>query len=73
LGRHYKGTVGPHSDYKYPHAYPGHWVEQQYMPPGVEGGWYQPSDQGYESKIAERLARQSSRKKKNELDSNETD
>jgi putative ATPase len=57
LGRHYKETVGEHQDYKYPHAYPGHWVAQRYLPPGVTGGWYRPSDQGYEAEVAARLAR----------------
>jgi putative ATPase len=73
LGQHYKETIGAHSGYKYPHAYPGHWVDQQYLPPGVEGGWYQPSDQGYEAKIADRLTRWGSRRKKKELDSDATD
>lgn len=57
LGEHYKETIGEHEGYKYPHAYPAHWVEQRYLPEGVEGGWYQPTDQGYEVEIAERLAR----------------
>jgi putative ATPase len=57
LGQHYKDTIGEHEGYKYPHAYSGHWVEQRYLPDGVEGGWYQPSDQGYESEVAERMAR----------------
>jgi len=56
LGQHYKQTIGEHDGYKYPHAYPGHWVEQQYLPQGVKGGWYQPSDQGYEPKVTEYLA-----------------
>lgn len=42
--------------YKYPHDYPGHWVEQQYLPDGLKNvSFYHPSDQGYEKKIAERL------------------
>lgn len=61
LGQHYaallKETMGEHEGYKYPHAYPGHWVEQRYLPPGVEGEWYQPGDQGYETEVAKRLAR----------------
>jgi putative ATPase len=56
LGQHYKDTLGEHEGYKYPHAYPGHWVEQQYLPDGVEGGWYQPSGQGYEANVAEYLS-----------------
>ncbi|MCD6577528.1 MAG: replication-associated recombination protein A, partial [Anaerolineaceae bacterium] len=38
--------------YKYPHNYPGHFTEQQYLPDGVQGEkFYQPSDEGYEVKI----------------------
>jgi putative ATPase len=55
LGQHYKDTIGEHEGYRYPHAYPGHWVEQRYLPEGVKGGWYEPSEQGYETVIAERL------------------
>ena len=37
--------------YKYPHNYGG-WVEQQYLPDGLEGTvFYQPSDNGYEKQI----------------------
>jgi putative ATPase len=57
LGQHYKKTIGEHTGYKYPHVFPGHWVEQQYLPEEVEGGWYRPSDQGFENEIADRLAR----------------
>jgi putative ATPase len=56
LGQQYKETLGEHEGYKYPHDYPGHWVAQRYLPPGVNGEWYQPSDQGYESEISRRLA-----------------
>jgi putative ATPase len=47
-------ALGHGVGYKYPHAYPGHWVGQRYLPEGVRGGWYQPSDQGYEREIKER-------------------
>lgn len=41
--------------YQYPHNFEGHWVEQQYLPDGLEGRkFYQPSDQGYEKEIAKR-------------------
>jgi putative ATPase len=46
--------------YKYPHDYPGHFVEQEYWP--GDTAFYEPSEQGYESKIKERL--QSLRTKK---------
>lgn len=43
--------------YLYPHDYPGHFVSQHYLPAGLEERrFYQPSDQGYEARIAERLA-----------------
>jgi putative ATPase len=41
--------------YVYPHDHPGHWARQQYLPDGVEGPFYQPSDQGYEVKHRARL------------------
>jgi putative ATPase len=42
--------------YVYPHDHPGHWAEQRYLPDGVEGPFYRPSDQGYEVKHQARLA-----------------
>jgi len=41
--------------YVYPHDHPGHWVRQQYLPDGVDGPFYRPSDQGYEAKHQTRL------------------
>jgi len=43
--------------YQYPHDQPGHWVAQRYLPDGLEGGYYRPSDQGREPEIAERWQR----------------
>ena len=38
--------------YKYPHNYTGHFTEQQYLPDAVQGKkFYQPSDEGYETRI----------------------
>ena len=31
---------GYHGGYKYPHDYPGHWVEQQYLPDKMLGTKY---------------------------------
>lgn len=43
--------------YKYPHDYPSHYVEQQYLPDELMGTrWYHPTLQGYEQEIARRLA-----------------
>ncbi|MFN8636292.1 MAG: replication-associated recombination protein A [Chloroflexota bacterium] len=41
--------------YLYAHDFPGHWVRQQFLPDGVEGPFYVPSDQGYEQKHQARL------------------
>jgi putative ATPase len=51
-------SAGDHGAYKYPHDYPGGWVDQQYLPLDMEPpGWYQPKDIGYEQTIRERLKR----------------
>jgi putative ATPase len=44
--------------YVYPHDHPGHWAPQRYLPEGLEGGYYRPSDQGHEPDLAERWRRQ---------------
>lgn len=42
--------------YLYPHAYREHWVAQQYLPTALQGRlFYEPTQQGYESQIAERV------------------
>jgi putative ATPase len=52
LGR----SMGFGSDYKYSHDFDEHYVEQQYLPDSLVGRrYYQPSDQGHESVIAERM------------------
>lgn len=44
--------------YKYPHAYREHWVAQAYLPGDLAGRvFYQPSNQGYEARIAVDVAR----------------
>jgi putative ATPase len=52
---HYKGaeSLGHGKDYKYAHDFPEHYVPQDYL--GVDKRFYQPSDQGTEKKIRERL------------------
>lgn len=47
--RHRPGSkdYGP---YKYPHNYPQGWVDQQYLPDGLEkGAFYHPSERGWEA------------------------
>lgn len=49
--------LGHGKGYQYPHSFPGHYVAQQYLPVNLRGQtFYEPSDQGYEARIAERLA-----------------
>ena len=50
-------ALGHGEGYKYPHAYPGHHVPQQYLPDELESRrYYEPGEQGYEKLIKERLA-----------------
>ncbi len=49
-------TLGHGKGYLYPHDYAGHFVPQQYLPRRLLGTYfYQPSSEGYEAQIAERL------------------
>lgn len=51
---HYKGAekLGSGTGYKYPHDYPGHWVEQDYAPLEASSmPYYVPSQQGFEQNI----------------------
>ncbi len=45
--------LGRGKGYKYPHSFPGHYVKQEYLP--GRKNYYQPSENGYEKKISERL------------------
>ncbi len=56
---HYAGNerlgVKNNQEYKYPHNYPGHWVQQQYLPDDhLNARYYFPSDQGQEGKLKPR-------------------
>jgi putative ATPase len=54
--------LGYGKDYKYPHKFPGHFVEQDYLPEKIrDKKYYRPTEQGAEKEISERLAK---RKKK---------
>jgi putative ATPase len=44
--------------YMYPHAYRDHWVAQQYLPEALQGKvFFRPSEQGYERRIRDDVAR----------------
>jgi len=49
---------GHGAGYLYPHAYRDHWIAQQYLPTSMQGKvFYQPTDQGYERQIRDRVMR----------------
>ncbi len=53
---HYHGAerLGHGEGYRYAHDYEGHVVDQQHLPEPRR--YYQPTDQGYERQVRERLA-----------------
>ncbi len=56
LEAHYRRSDNPSKDYKYPHDYPGHWVDQPYLPESLRSQtWYRAGDQGREKSLNERL------------------
>jgi putative ATPase len=55
---HYPGAkkLGHGQGYQYPHDFPGHHTPQEYLPGDSKSQpYYEPSDQGYEKKIRERM------------------
>jgi len=55
----YDKSLGKARDYQYPHDHPGHFVEQEYLPPELIGkSYYKPSHSGGEAEIARRLDKQ---------------
>lgn len=55
--RHRPGS-DDYGTYKYPHSYPGAWVDQQYLPDGLERGcFYHPSERGWEAYRSEAALR----------------
>lgn len=57
---HYKGArqLGHGQGYLYPHDFPGNYVPQTYVPEGATSGpYYEPTPNGFEAEIAERMKR----------------
>lgn len=54
-GSSYAGAkrLGHGEGYKYAHSFPGHYVEQEYMPENKK--YYRPTDQGFEKELKRRL------------------
>ena len=62
---HYRGAelLGHGKGYRYPHAYPGNYVPQQYLPSGLQSAeYYRPSPNGREREIAVRMDERRKRK-----------
>jgi putative ATPase len=56
--------LGYGKDYKYPHDFPGHFVEEEYLPENLRGRvYYRPSGLGFEQEIKRRLDYWRKRKK----------
>ena len=48
--------MGYGKGYRYSHDYPGHFVEQEFLPPSLKGRrYYQPTEEGSEKEISDRL------------------
>ncbi|MFP4015886.1 MAG: replication-associated recombination protein A [Halanaerobiales bacterium] len=63
---HYKGAkdLGHGEGYKYPHSYPGNYVEQQYLPDGLENlKFYYPGKEGREGRMVDYLAKKTGKGK----------
>lgn len=55
--RHRPGSEN-YGEYKYPHSYPSGWVDQQYLPDGLQRGcFYHPGERGWEAYRADAAAR----------------
>ncbi len=60
--RHRPGSEN-YGQYRYPHDYPGHWVDQRYLPEGLERGcFYHPSENGWEHYRVEAVRRDRARR-----------
>ena len=51
-------ALGHGKGYLYPHSYPGHFVEQEYLPSTAKSKrYYEPTDHGHEARFKQRLER----------------
>jgi putative ATPase len=58
--------LGYGTGYKYPHDYPEHFVEEEYLPENLKGKtYYHPADQGFEREIKKKLEYWRKRKNSN--------
>jgi len=57
-GTGYPGAreLGSGIGYKYPHDYPGNYIEQEYLPQNLKGvSFYKPTENGFEQVIKTRM------------------
>ena len=60
--------LGYGKDYKYPHDYPDHFVEEEYLPENLKGRtYYRPADLGFEREIRKRLEYWREKERKGEI------
>lgn len=58
-------ALGHGVGYKYPHDYPGHYVEQDYLPDNMKSmEFYRPSESGWEVEVGKRLSKKEQRRGK---------
>jgi len=51
-------ALGHGEGYLYPHSFPAHYVEQEYLPEGTKSqSYYEPTNHGHEAKFRQRLER----------------
>lgn len=56
LASRYLDVQNASDDYQYPHDYPNHWTDQQYLPEKLKNqAWFKPGEEGREPKLWERL------------------
>tara|TARA_R110000868_G_scaffold259361_1_gene517115 strand:- start:15156 stop:16526 length:1371 start_codon:yes stop_codon:yes gene_type:complete len=56
LSARYQDIENASKDYKYPHSYPGNWIEQQYLPDLLKGkSFYEAGKEGREGLLKKRL------------------
>jgi len=64
LSSRYLDTKNASEDYKYPHSFPSHWIEQQYLPDDLKRKiWYEGGTEGREPKLIQRLQKIQSKEK----------
>jgi putative ATPase len=59
---HLSSTSPEKKDYKYPHSYPGHWVEQRYLPKDVDPSFYSPQTIGSEKALVDQFTQVTGKK-----------